>query len=254
MTNMRSPVLTPASLLAQAIKAVPAVRWALAVGGVLSIPAIAFTWYKTKDIRVAALCVIVMLFLMMVMVIFAKAAGQPNRFFHWPALIFTWFCLLLFMAISCALFCSIFLNHPHLDWSFITHASADGADTPAEREAAKLEADGDSDAANGIYYGSCQWITNCSEYGQAFLPSRALQAWARAELHWQDARDRTNNSVRFARVKAKLDPDNSVSCRSDKDRRNASCEKIPKGFDEHSIGSESLHAARPDLPNPSAPH
>ena len=88
----------PGSLLKQAIKAVSAVRWALAIGGVLAIPAMAFTWYRTKDIRIAALCVIVMLFLMMVMVIFAKAAGQPNRLFRLPALIFTWFCLLLFIA------------------------------------------------------------------------------------------------------------------------------------------------------------
>src|ERR1700756_930994 len=114
----------PGSFLKQAIKAVPAVRWALAIGGVLSVPAIAFTWYRTKDIRVAALCVIAMLFLMMVMVIFAKAAGRPRRVFRLPALVFTWFCLLLFIAVSCALFGSIFLNKPHLDWSFITHASS----------------------------------------------------------------------------------------------------------------------------------
>jgi hypothetical protein len=71
-------VRDPGSFLKQPIKAVPAVRWALAIGGVLAVPAIAFTWYQTKDIRVAGLCVIGMLFLMMVMVIFAKAVGQPG--------------------------------------------------------------------------------------------------------------------------------------------------------------------------------
>src|ERR1700684_4620558 len=106
----------PTSILKKAIRAVPAVKWALAIGGILSIPAIGLTWYRTQDIRVAALCVIGMLFLMMVMVIFAKAAGQPGSSFHYPALIFTWFCLLLFIATSCTLFGSIFFNHPHLDW------------------------------------------------------------------------------------------------------------------------------------------
>jgi len=244
-------VPSPGSILRQAIKAVPAVRWALAIGGVIAIPAIAFTWFKTRDIRIAALCVIGMLFLMMMMVIFAKSAGQPNSFFHYPAIVFTWFSLLLFIAISCALFGSIFLNRPHLDWSFITHASsAPGqVDTPAEREAQQLEAAGDSDAANGIYFSFCQWHTTCSEFGQAFLPSRAMGSWARAKLHWQDARDRTNNSVRFARIKEKLSPENSVSCRSDADRRNASCEKKPKSFDDLAIGSELLSATRPDLPD-----
>jgi len=192
-----------------------------------------------------------MLVLMMVMVIFAKAAGQPRRVFRLPALVFTWFCLLLFIAVSCALFGSIFLNKPHLDWSFITHASSPSGstDTPAEREAQQLEADGDSDAANGIYYGYCQWHTNCSEFGQAFLPSRALGAWARAKLHWQDARDMTNERARLVRLKEKLNSENSVSCRSDRDRRNAFCEKKPEGVDELAIGSELLSAMRPALPN-----
>jgi hypothetical protein len=240
----------PGSFLTQAIKAVPAVRWALAIGGVLAVPAIVYSWFKTHDIRIAALSLIGMLFLMMVMVIFAKSAGMPGSFFRMPGLIFTWFCLVLFIAISTALFGSIFFDHPHLDWSFITHASAasNPADTPAEREAQQLEANGDNEAANGIYYVYCQWHTNCLEFGAAFLPSRSLQAWARAKLSWQDARDLTNDSKRFARLKEKLDSVNSVSCRSDKDRKNAFCVKKSQGNDELAIDNELLSAFRPVLP------
>lgn len=247
----RQLIPEPAVFLREAIHAVPAVRWALAIGGVIAVPAIVFSWFKTKDVRIVALSVIVMLFLMMVMVIFAKAAGQPGSSFRIPGLIFTWFCLLLFIATSCCLFGSIFFGHPHLDWSFITHASSpsDDSETPAENEAKSLEADGDSDASNAIYYGYCTWHQDCGEYGSAFLPSRVLGGWARAKLHWKDARDKTTNSARFTRLKAKLDAEDSVSCRSDSDRRNATCVAKPKGVDDLAIGNKVMSATRPDLPN-----
>jgi hypothetical protein len=166
----------PTWFLREAIRAVPAVRWALAIGGVLAVPAIVFTWYKTKDLRVLALCVIVMLFLMMVMVIFAKAAGQPDSVFHLPALVFTWFCLLLFIAISCVLFGSIFLGHPHLDWSFITHASLTKAPKPEDDKETIAESDeeqGDIQAANGISKEYCFWHRDCqSGFQNPFYPAQ----------------------------------------------------------------------------------
>jgi hypothetical protein len=100
----------PASLLKQAIKAVPAVKYALGIGGIIAVIAIVSSF--GIDFRVAFFGTIVMLVLMAVLVIFAKLAGQASSSFRAPALVFTWFSLILFMAVSIVLFTSVFWGSP----------------------------------------------------------------------------------------------------------------------------------------------
>jgi len=159
----------------------------------LAIPAIAFTWYKTRDIRIAALCTIAMLSLMMVTVIFAKAAGQKTSMSYWPAIIFTWFCLLLFIAVACSLFGSIFFDPPHLDWSFITklRPRKQRLETPPEGLAAKDEAAGDTLAAGAISNQYCYWHLECPNAHDSMLPPRIHANWASAKFYWNQALKRS---------------------------------------------------------------
>ena len=101
---------TPSSFLKQAINAVPAVKYALGVGGIISVIAIVRGF--GIDFRVALWGTVVMLVLMTVLLVFAKASSRPQSAFKGPAFILTWFSLLLFMATATALFLSVFFGKP----------------------------------------------------------------------------------------------------------------------------------------------
>lgn len=100
----------PHGFLQEAIKAVPAVRYALGIGGIIAVIAIVSSF--GIGFRVALFGTVVMLVLMTVLVIFAKLAGQASSSFQAPALVFTWFSLILFMAVSVVLFTSVFWGIP----------------------------------------------------------------------------------------------------------------------------------------------
>jgi len=117
---------TPPSVLKQAIKAVPAVRYALGIGGIISVIAIVRGF--RIDFRVAVVGTVVMLLLMTVLLVFAKAASRPQSAFRGPAFTFTWFSLVLFMATATALFLSVFFGKP-LDLRTLLHAEQ----TPVEK-------------------------------------------------------------------------------------------------------------------------
>ena len=101
---------TPPGLLARAIKAVPSVRYALGIGGIISVIAIISSFRISFSI--AFISAVVMFILMTMLVIFASLAGQASSSFKLPALVFTWFCLLLFMATAITLFAAVFWGSP----------------------------------------------------------------------------------------------------------------------------------------------
>jgi hypothetical protein len=101
---------TPASFLKQAIKAVPAVRYALGVAGIIAVIAIVKGY--GLGFRVAVFGAVIMLVLMTMLVVFARAVADRKSDFHLPALVFTWFALILTVATATALFFSVFWNHP----------------------------------------------------------------------------------------------------------------------------------------------
>jgi len=102
--------VSPTSLLAQAIKAVPAVKYALGIGGIIAVVAIVTSF--GISVKIALFGTVVMMILMSVLVVFASLAGQRSSSFHSPALVFTWFSLILFMAVASALFTSVFWGQP----------------------------------------------------------------------------------------------------------------------------------------------
>jgi hypothetical protein len=99
------------SFLRSAIQAIPAVKYALGVAGIVA--TIAVIRGFTIDPRRAILGTIVMLFLMISLLVFAKWASKPSL--GTPFLILTWFSLLLMVVTAILLFTSVFWSQP-LQW------------------------------------------------------------------------------------------------------------------------------------------
>lgn len=117
----------PLSFFREAAKAVPAIRYALGIGGIVSVIAIIFSFRLSPAAMVFG--VIIMLTLMMMLVIFARATTLGPRIYL-PALIFTWFTLSLFMVVSTALFTSVFFRWP-LDLAVHFTGSSHPSNPPA---------------------------------------------------------------------------------------------------------------------------
>lgn len=100
----------PFRILKDAIKQVPALKYALGVAGIAA--AAALIKSVLNDFRVAVFGITVMVVLMTVLVIFAKLTAIASKDFKLPALILMWFSLLLVLAVSSFLFTSTFFNWP----------------------------------------------------------------------------------------------------------------------------------------------
>lgn len=102
--------MAPFALVQEAIKAVPAVKYALGIGGIIAIIAIVRGF--GLDFRIAGFGAFIMMILMMLLVIFARASALTIKSLQIPALIFTWFILILFMLVSLTLFSCVFFQRP----------------------------------------------------------------------------------------------------------------------------------------------
>lgn len=98
------------SILREAIKAVPATKYALAVAGVVA--AIAIIKSLSVDLRVAGFGTVIMLIMMAGFVVFARVAALGRGDLRLPALVLTWFALALIIAISIVLFTSVLFKEP----------------------------------------------------------------------------------------------------------------------------------------------
>jgi hypothetical protein len=103
--------VSPIDVLKDAIRAVPAVRYALGVAGVVAVIAIVKAF--GIDFRVAVFGFIVILALMVALVLFARltrAAG--NEWVTLPVKVLTWSLLLLTIAAAILFFTSVFFDRP----------------------------------------------------------------------------------------------------------------------------------------------
>jgi hypothetical protein len=98
------------ALLDASIKAVPAVKWALGVAGVISVVAIVAG--SGLDMRIAAFGATTMLTLMSALVVFARLSRLAPASLRLPALVLVWFSIIVLIAVSGALFTSIFFDVP----------------------------------------------------------------------------------------------------------------------------------------------
>ncbi len=118
-------VAEPMLVLREAIKAVPAVKYALAVAGVAAVLAIVKLF--GLDYQVAAFGTVVVLFLMVALVLFAKLTALRPADFRLPSLVFTWACLILLIGTVSLLFTSAFFAWPK---NFVKQAESGVVEVP----------------------------------------------------------------------------------------------------------------------------
>ena len=106
MSQPDSLNVNPFRVLKEAIKQVPALKYALGVAGIAAAAAIVKS--LVSDLRVAVFGIILMVVLMTVLVVFAKLTAIASKDFKLPALVLLWFSLLLVIAVSSLLFTSTF--------------------------------------------------------------------------------------------------------------------------------------------------
>jgi hypothetical protein len=102
--------LSPYRVLNDALKAVPAVKYALGVAGVIA--AIALAAVFRMDYRVAFFGAIVMFVLMVLLVVFARLTRTAPKHFIAPVVVLLWSFLLLSIGTACLLFTSVFFKIP----------------------------------------------------------------------------------------------------------------------------------------------
>lgn len=102
--------LDPSTLLQEAVKAVPAVKYALGIAGILAVLAIAKAFDLAPAFAVGG--TVVVLALMVVLLVFAKLSASASRHFVAPALFLTWGSLALVLASAGMLFTSAFFGSP----------------------------------------------------------------------------------------------------------------------------------------------
>jgi tetratricopeptide (TPR) repeat protein len=104
------PLSGPLRILQDAIEAVPPVRYALGIAGIAS--AVALVRALGISLRVAFVGTVVMLLLMTVLVVFARLASLAKGLLRLPALVLTWFSLVLLMVVSALLVSCVFFRQP----------------------------------------------------------------------------------------------------------------------------------------------
>lgn len=102
--------MNPFELLKEAIRAVPAVRYALGISGVIA--AIALVAALRVDLRIAVFGTIIMIVLMVLLVVFARLSVAAPPVFIVPIVILVWSSVLLCVLTAALLFASVFFQWP----------------------------------------------------------------------------------------------------------------------------------------------
>jgi hypothetical protein len=103
-------ILTPISALNRAVRAVPAMKYALAVLGLVAVVAIIAAW--RIDFRVAVFGAVIILVLMVAVLIFARLTKLAPQYFVAPAVFFMWTFVLVTAATGIALFTAATMKWP----------------------------------------------------------------------------------------------------------------------------------------------
>jgi hypothetical protein len=100
----------PFGFLREAIQAVPAVRYALGVGGVVSLIAVIGSF--GINYRVAVIGFPIIIVMMVLLLVFAKLAGAKPQYFLGPLVALAWFSMFATIATVCLIFSSVFFRWP----------------------------------------------------------------------------------------------------------------------------------------------
>lgn len=270
--------VSPARFLDQAIKAVPAVKYALGVGGIVAVVAIVAS-FKT-GFKVAVLGTIVMFVLMTLLVIFSRLVSANASIFRAPMLVLTWFSLILMMTTSLALFSSVFFNWPLGFRDFKINSSSielgtrgtssptvastpDAANSqrvtraaetpatetppvdPAEAEAKKRETAGDTAAFEAML--SVVGIRSDGSTMQDNELQLGPRLWEEAQFDWKQSLALTKDPIATVRLRTKLSDESSLICDKERDS-DANCRVEPASMgDTLWIGHRGWEVSRRKL-------
>ena len=120
--------LSPFKLLQEAVKAVPATRYALGIAGVASVIAIIAAF--NISYKVAVFGTLIILGLMFILLTFSSIAAKSNKkSLHLPAMVLTWAFLIMSLMVSTLLATSFFFKWPI---EIEVSSFADGDNLPIE--------------------------------------------------------------------------------------------------------------------------
>ena len=122
----------PFRILKDAIKQVPALKYALGIVGIVS--AISIISTLVTDFRVAVFGTLIMILLMIFLVIFAKLTTIQTGEIRIIILVLMWFSLFLIIATSSCLFTSVFFKWPVDLQNWITRSNSVQTGTSADDE------------------------------------------------------------------------------------------------------------------------
>jgi PDZ domain len=134
-SSKKPDALGPITVLREAIRAVPAVKYALGIAGIVSAIAIVTGGFRI-DPRIAVFGTVIMFVLMTVLVLFARLSTTPHHALGIAVIVLVWFSLLLTMFTATGLFTSVFFHYP-LDlgrWLLPTRPISDDHTPPSTNE------------------------------------------------------------------------------------------------------------------------
>lgn len=102
--------LSPVAILREAVRALPAMKYAVGALGLVAVVAIVAAWQI--EFRVAAFGAVVVLVLMVAVLVFAKLTQVGPKHFVWPALLFMWAFVALTIASGVVLFTAATFKRP----------------------------------------------------------------------------------------------------------------------------------------------
>jgi hypothetical protein len=110
-SSKKPEALSPITVLREAIRAVPAVKYALGIAGIVSAIAIVTGGFRI-DLRIAVFGTVIMFVLMTVLVLFARLSTTPHHALGIAVIVLVWFSLLLTMFTATGLLTSVFFHWP----------------------------------------------------------------------------------------------------------------------------------------------
>lgn len=110
-SSKKPDALNPITVLREAIRAVPAVKYALGIAGIVSAIAIVIGGFRI-DLRIAIFGTVIMFVLMTVLVLFARLSTTSHHALGIAVIVLVWFSLLLTMSTATGLFTSVFFHWP----------------------------------------------------------------------------------------------------------------------------------------------
>jgi HEAT repeat protein len=194
--------MDPFKIIRAAIRAVPPVKYALGVAGIVAV--VAIIQALRLDFKVAVFGTVIIFPLMVVLVIFAKLTTSARRHFVAPVLVMMWASLILVVASAFLLFSAVFFARPQgfHDWLFGSKTQS----VNLQQSAARFVKAAEMQRAEGDYEGAWKQIEEVLKIVPDSKEALGLQV--RIAMEWlrnMHILKRTGNET-FAEIVDRISP------------------------------------------------